>query len=450
MKSRFLNLVAGFLMVLSILATGNFAYAQISINAYTEPETTVQFGQTVRLYIEIERPAELKVSYQFSDIKIKNAVVLQPEQLGTSYSRTKNKKSIVGYRQKFVIIPKQAGILEIPPITVTLKSENPHRLTTDKMTLNVSVPANVTNIDRLIVASAIQIDQQIKPLEAEYKVGDVITRSITINALDTFALTLPPMLPSNIKGLAQHTGIPVLKNSVNRGEYKALRIDETVYTIEKKGDFKLPALQYEFWNTQTNSKSIVTVPEVSFSSVLTAQNDVSSPNGYSARALYATLTNAINQSLAWIKQNWLASIAVALGLIAIFLFAKLAFCRVEKWMRIVALTIRQSEWVIFRQLLRAAKKTQGKQFNLLFWGWIEKCLHEETNHTLSSLQKWIDQDGILFLHNVFVARYSQNSKTTLTTAQITAGLKRLRKQIQQNQKITKKAGAFHSLNPRLG
>ncbi|MFA0349873.1 hypothetical protein AB4486_23570, partial [Vibrio sp. 10N.222.55.C6] len=78
------------------------------------------------------------------------------------------------------------------------------------------------------------------------KVGDAITRTVTIKAKDSLSVLLPDVL--NNESTQQYQAYPQpnrLDDTQDRGNYRSSRIEETVYVIQQGGEFTLPEFSFQ-------------------------------------------------------------------------------------------------------------------------------------------------------------------------------------------------------------
>ena len=98
-----------------------------------------------------------------------------------------------------------------------------------------------------------------KPITIDdIKVGDAITRTVTINADNSLSMLLPQVLKSEPTSQYQSYADPVsLSDSSERGRYQSSRQDKVVYVMQEGGNVQFPPLTVKWWNT--NKQQVETV-----------------------------------------------------------------------------------------------------------------------------------------------------------------------------------------------
>ena len=95
------------------------------------------------------------------------------------------------------------------------------------------------------------IDQKWQRSSEELKVGDAITRTVTIKAKDSLSVLLPNVLTN--EAMLQYQAYPQpnrLDDTQERGDYRSSRIEETVYVIQQGGEFTLPEFSFQWWDSK--------------------------------------------------------------------------------------------------------------------------------------------------------------------------------------------------------
>jgi hypothetical protein len=84
------------------------------------------------------------------------------------------------------------------------------------------------------------------------KVGDSVTRTVTIRAEGTPAMLLPPTPFAGVDGLAVYPSQPSVADNLDRrtGSSAASRVDEATYMLQAAGEYTLPALDIAWWNVR--------------------------------------------------------------------------------------------------------------------------------------------------------------------------------------------------------
>ncbi|PSU35203.1 BatD family protein [Photobacterium lutimaris] len=224
-------------------------------------------NQQVILYVEVATPRWFTGGTRIEAAEIPNVIAKQRNQLATNY--TERKEGVTWSRQRWEITlyPVTSGSYSIPPLAVNVQVSAPDgtnvsgTLYTEPMAFNVNLPSGLVS-DQIpwFTASHVDMKQEWTLSSDELKVGDAITRKVTIQAQDSLSILLPKLLSSESSPYFQAYSQPHrLDDSQTRGDYQSSRIEETVYVIQQGGDFSLPEHQFQWWNTQNNQLETVTI-----------------------------------------------------------------------------------------------------------------------------------------------------------------------------------------------
>jgi oxygen tolerance protein BatD len=429
------------LIALFILITGT-ATAETRARAYIDDVGEIIVGQTISFYVDIETDDEKLGPFLFPDITVDGIIILQPEQLGTSYSKTEKGQQIIGLRKKYAVIPKRSGDLTLPAVAISW-SETPEKtISTEPVTFQVITPQGVDNLARLIVGENIKIRQEIVPTETELKQGDAITRTIRITAEDTLGLTLPPAEFVEIGGLAAYPESPQMSDNINRGQYSAQRIDRIVYIAEAAGTITLPEIFYEAWDLSRNTVNIVTLPAETFEIAKVAGSSFSNADDNTIRGLLIDFIDVLRTNMTSVF--WILAI----------LAGGKYFARKYGRKGIRAITdytsrYRQSEKYAFRRLLRRCGSLSPSALHNEMWSWLSVLCGKEGILTLADVEVSItDTENRAFLDATFRTPYAaRKDGKALTRSDLRAGLVNLRQYILRTQAQQSRHSNTVTLNP---
>jgi hypothetical protein len=108
--------------------------------------------------------------------------------------------------------------------------------------------------------------QTIEPAPDNQKVGGALTRTITQEAAGTEAMLIPPVNFSDVDGLKRYPKPSETRNIMRDrvGLVAGERTDTVTYAVNRSGRFKLAPVTIEWWNTTTQRREKIVLPEVSF------------------------------------------------------------------------------------------------------------------------------------------------------------------------------------------
>ena len=295
------------------------------------PYVQSQILYTLRLYRRVQL-----AQASLNEPELTDAVI---EKLGEdkNYNTDINGVAYVVTERKYAIFPQKSGIATIEPLVLTaevVSSSRPRfngffnrqvtktkRVTSRAITLTVQAAPIDFKGKHWIPAEQVYIEEKWSGDTENMKVGEPLTRTLTILAKGTTVAQLPE-LHSEIKTaqLKTYPDQPILKEKKEADGLIALREEKIAYIPSKSGSYTLPAIEIPWFNTQTQTMEIARIAEKSISTITSAPSQksdavIESPvqiNAVDAEPVIHTVENKF-----WM---WL-SIALALGwLMTIFFF----------------------------------------------------------------------------------------------------------------------------------
>ena len=122
-------------------------------------------------------------------------------------------------------------------------------------------------------ATEVDVEQQWQRSSEELKVGDAITRTITIKAKDSLSVLLPDVLTNESTQQFQAYPQPNrLDDTQERGDYRSSRVEETVYVIQQGGEFTLPEFSFQWWDSKNQRLENVVIKGEVFEAKHTVQS----------------------------------------------------------------------------------------------------------------------------------------------------------------------------------
>lgn len=189
--------------------------------------------------------------------------------------------------RNYALFPQKSGKLAIPPLTLMAEIVansrpsfngffNP-QVTQSKRISSKAIELDVQGIPPLfagnhwLAASALTLKQQWSGDGLQVKVGEPLTRTLTLQVQGATVGQLPELgnLPSP-DGLKTYPDQPLLKEQKQADGLSALREEKIAYIPSRPGRFELPELQVVWFNTRTQKIETATLPQVT----LVASGDV--------------------------------------------------------------------------------------------------------------------------------------------------------------------------------
>jgi hypothetical protein len=204
-------------------------------------------------------------------LNIQNA---QIQQLGKSnqYQTTQNGKTYQVIEQQFIITPTQAGKIVIPPAQINgVKEQNnnsfffgqdtPFSLTSKEIDLTAkNIPATV-NPNLWFPATNVTIDDNWSNNNNNIKIGEPITRTVTITADGATADTIPNFTfqaPNNVNSYPDKI---TSNTSPGSNSVSATKVFKIAYIPMNAESLTFPAVTINWWDLKSDSLKTIELPE---------------------------------------------------------------------------------------------------------------------------------------------------------------------------------------------
>ena len=123
-------------------------------------------------------------------------------------------------------------------------------LSLPRVSFDAFIPDAAAELNPYLAASRLTIEQSVQRSSEQLKVGDSVTRTVTIQAEETPAMLLPPVTFPAVDGLAVYPAQPSLQDKTEgrTDALTAMRTDSATYILQRPGDYALPAIDVRWWN----------------------------------------------------------------------------------------------------------------------------------------------------------------------------------------------------------
>jgi BatD DUF11 like domain len=347
----------------------------------TAPEPIVQttvdpprvvVGQPVTLRVVVLAPNYMTSPPELPDFQFRNAVTRQLQSINTSEQR--DGVSYAGVRFEFAITPQEPGAYAIADQTVHIRyAANPPAtrevtVALPRVAFEAFIPDAAAELRPFVSAHSLSAEQEIKRSSDQLKPGDAVTRTVTIKAEGTPAMLLPPQQFAAVEGLQLYPAQPVLddKTQARTDVMTATRIDSATYMLERPGDYSLPAIEIDWWDTVSGKIERILLDAVPFSvaAIPGVANEMSM--GGSGRGWTWT---GIRDLLA---DNWLVILCAAAVAAGLGLIAPRVIRRVTAEHRRRRDAYRRSEAFAFNRLRRAIGRHDAGQTYSALLDWLPR------------------------------------------------------------------------------
>jgi hypothetical protein len=283
MKTRLgLIRIIGSIFLFVIIATSSLAQEPpepdeqqgpppVMIRSSLEPETGVYVGQKVRLHVEVLTNTWFAKAPQFPELRIPHAICLELSQFGVNFSERIEGETYAAQRKEYAIYPQRAERYSVPSLTVDItyaRPGEPHgevTLNSPPQVFEARVPDAVKGVDYFVTTPQLRVQEEYDRSFDDLKVGDSLTRTITMIADDSVGMLLPPLDFGLTEGLGVYPASPRMEDESNRGVYTGKRFESVTYVMEKEGDYTLPEITIHWFDLQSEELKTETLSAVELS-----------------------------------------------------------------------------------------------------------------------------------------------------------------------------------------
>jgi len=261
----------------------------VTVEVETSKDTSYvqeQIIVTLRLYTTVGLSG-----VDLQPLQVKDALVVNIDE--KQYQTKINGRPGAVVETRYAVFPQQSGELIIPSMLyqVSVNSgqrdlwdrfygnsqNNILRLRTDEQRINVlPAPASVSSGEWLPALNVSLSEHWSTSLDS-LKIGEPITRSITIKADGLTAGQINPLQLAPIDGLTFYNDQAQTDDQKTANGVEGSRIETIAIVPTKAGHFTLPEIKLNWWDTKTNSIRTATLPAVSLTVGLGDMSQLAAP-----------------------------------------------------------------------------------------------------------------------------------------------------------------------------
>lgn len=261
----------------------------VTVEVETSKDTSYvqeQIIVTLRLYTTVGLSG-----VDLQPLQVKDALVVNIDE--KQYQTKINGRPGAVVETRYAVFPQQSGELIIPSMLyqVSVNSgqrdlwdrfygnsqNNILRLRTDEQRINVlPAPASV-NAGEWLPALNVSLSEHWSTSLDSLKIGEPITRSITIKADGLTAGQINPLQLAPIDGLTFYNDQAQTDDQKSANGVEGSRIETIAIVPTKAGHFTLPEIKLNWWDTKTNSIRTATLPAVSLTVGLGDMSQLTAP-----------------------------------------------------------------------------------------------------------------------------------------------------------------------------
>ncbi|SDZ48645.1 BatD family protein [Pseudomonas sp. NFIX28] len=242
---------------------------QLRVQARLDPGSSVMVGETLQLQVDVLTDSWFTSAATLPGLSLPGAQVLAPGGEAEHLNLTLDGQAFYGMRYTYRITPTRAQDFDIPVLTVkATPGQASHELTAQTPPLHFAArqPPGFAPGETVLVARDLRLAQRIDPPATALKVGDSITRHVSLQADGAQAMALPAPELAEVEGLSRYPKTPQIgdiddgRGHVSGGQ----RRDSVTYRIERAGHYQLPAIQVKWWDSRQHRLQLSQLPALDF------------------------------------------------------------------------------------------------------------------------------------------------------------------------------------------
>lgn len=260
---------------------------ELFLEVQASPEQPYVQSQ-VLLTVKIFRRVQI-VQATLSEPEIKDAVIEKLTEDNT-YSTQVNHVDYVVTERKYAIFPQQSGVFSIAPLTLVAQVQDASgqagiygffnrraletkRVSSKAITLNVLPAPSQQDNGNWLSAEALELSDQWSDDSLQVTVGEPLTRTLTLTAKAATVGQLPELVGSTgIDGIKIYPDQPQLREDKSADGLSAFRQEKLAYIANAAGEFKLPAIQIDWFNSKTGKRETARIGEKIIKAMPAAEN----------------------------------------------------------------------------------------------------------------------------------------------------------------------------------
>lgn len=222
---------------------------------------TLTERQRHTVYLEVLNDEAIRQVLNIGQVSAKGLFIEQPSNFW-NYGRSKiNGVSKESASLKLELYPAKAGEFTLPSVDITLgRGENAFVVRSDP--LNIVVESLPKAAQGKIVSPQVTAQQQVT--DVDITEGGAVTRTVTLNVQDLpghYISELPFI--EQIEGVEIRTGNSTTSTDAYRADLTGTRSTNIHYRFTNRGQYELPAMHFEWWDTDSRTPKMAKVDAIS-------------------------------------------------------------------------------------------------------------------------------------------------------------------------------------------
>jgi len=309
------------ILIACLIATNALAAEpDLRIQTRLQPTDSVMVGGILELQLDVLTDSWFTDAPTLPDLKLPGALVLPPDGHAEHLNQTLDGKPFNGMRYSYRITPNVAQGFDIPALTVRAtpgQASAPLGAQSQPLHFTATQPPGYKPGEPVLVAQGLRFTQKIINSATPLKVGDSLTRELTLQADGALAMSLPVPTLGDVAGLSRYPKAPRISTlDDGRGHFTGgQRIDTETWRIDTEGRHTLPAIGVKWWDASSQQARTAQVPAVIFEAVA---NSTDKP----VFSITEDLKNLGQQNRLHFSRHWLTGLLLLSAVVFLFWLAR--------------------------------------------------------------------------------------------------------------------------------
>jgi len=243
------------LLIIILICIALIANAQVKCFVQTQMDrSTVYTQQPFKVTINVLTATWYTAPLEFDNFQIPNAFIM-PFDKTVPGMFTINGKQYAGLTFYYIVFPYKEGHYTLPSINIVATTPPVGGYKAQRVNVKMQalsyivkpVPKNFSS-DSWFVAKDVSIEQKWSRSLSKLKVGDVITRTIILNAKGTLPQFIPELKMDSLSWSSVYPQPATLTDTRDEYDANGQRVQSVTYLLEQEGDFTFPPASVEWFN----------------------------------------------------------------------------------------------------------------------------------------------------------------------------------------------------------
>ncbi len=362
-----------FALTLSISAQAQKLWSEVQLS-----KTSVYVGEPVQVSVRVYTSTWFTEGVDPGNVKVNGAFTVYFRSV--SISKTEKGKTFPGVEMIFNVFPFDDENVTFPALEIQVSSPKegdykgiPHTVKTKERLIKVKPIPPGFDASQWLVTTNLSVKEQWSGNVKNIKMGDVLERSISRDAVNTVSELIPPAAWDSVPSVSFYPARSNVENHSSKTAISATRTETMRYLFEKEGEITLTEMVFTWWNPVHQKVYKRTLPAITV-------NVQTNPD----LGMLASIKDSLAAQVTAVEKAeepeppftilGLSPKRFAVYLVAILLLG-IAFVFLLKWSiryrKNYLLRYRNSELFYWRKFVRAASSKNPKKIIVAFYQWID-------------------------------------------------------------------------------